>query len=417
MAPRINKMTAPKLVVDDRPKAKVFREKVGAKEFELAEARLDVFEDVTLWDKNPRLQPFIPGTGVESEEELEQHLTRTRGYAGLATSIKELGQMEPVYVWRRDETGKYLIIEGATRITVLRDLARRNTGKPEFDRWRFVTAKVLPADFSFEDRAILLATIHVRGTGVRQWERYTQAKFVYDTVTDRTGQRALMSLSRLAEHMGKSVSWASRLRDAYEFARKYVEYVDSDEAEREAVARFSILEEISKTSGFGPKVKDYQSDEGEKLRADVFDMVQNEVFKEYRDARHMQKFFEDKEKWALLKTHERHVANRLAIDINAGSTSVKGKIEHLQGQIERTLDKNSDALTEEDLDHLQAATAFLEGRLHGGSPFRFRLRRLSQALANASLNDVRSVTDEELNQIDVGLADARGRLQKFGRGS
>ena len=112
--------------VDDKPKAKVFREKIGNKEFELREERLDVLNDVTLWPNNPRLLPKLADGGfVQSEDSLENYLRGTNGYAPLAKSIADIGQMEPIYAWKREDQQKYLVLEGATRVTILRDLARK----------------------------------------------------------------------------------------------------------------------------------------------------------------------------------------------------------------------------------------------------------------------------------------------------
>jgi hypothetical protein len=110
--------------VDDTPKAKVFREKIGDKEYELKEEKLDVFENVVLWSGNPRLLPHLAEfSSIGSEEELENYLRQSSGYGPLAKSIADIGQMEPVYAWRGDGQPKCLIIEGATRVTILRDLA------------------------------------------------------------------------------------------------------------------------------------------------------------------------------------------------------------------------------------------------------------------------------------------------------
>ena len=92
--------------VDATPKAKFFRERIGTTEYELREEKLDVLSDVTLWDRNPRLIPLITD-GIESEEQLEVHLKRTPGYDALAKSIADIGQLEPVYVWKRDDQEKY----------------------------------------------------------------------------------------------------------------------------------------------------------------------------------------------------------------------------------------------------------------------------------------------------------------------
>lgn len=90
--------------VDDTPKAKFFREKIGDKEYELQEEKLDVLDELRLWDGNPRLLPYLAeASGIQSEEDLENHLKRTNGYGPLAKSIADIGQMEPVYAWKREE--------------------------------------------------------------------------------------------------------------------------------------------------------------------------------------------------------------------------------------------------------------------------------------------------------------------------
>jgi hypothetical protein len=289
-------MTVAPATAVDQPKPKLFREKIGNQEYQLEERKLDVLDEVALWTGNPRLQEFIPTGEFPTEEELEHHLQKARGYEGLARSIADIGQMEPVYAWRRDGNGKYLVFEGATRVTILRDLARKRKGQPDEMRFRRAVALILPEDFSEEQRVVLLARIHVRGSGVRAWGRYIEAKFIHDTVVDTPGRKALMSISQLAEYMGKSVSWVSRLKDAYEFAKRFVEYIDDPkEGQRLAVKYFSTLEEIAKSTGFGARVRDYDNREADTLRSEVFEMVRNDVFKEYRDARFMKQFFDDPE--------------------------------------------------------------------------------------------------------------------------
>ena len=52
----------------------------------------------------------------------------------------------------------------------------------------------------------------------------------------------------------------------------------------------STLEEISKSTGFGPKVREYGKHDADQLRNEVFQMVRAGVFQEYRDARFMKDF-------------------------------------------------------------------------------------------------------------------------------
>ena len=192
--------------------------------------------------------------------------------------MTDMGQMEPIYVWKRTDMKKYLVLEGSTRVTILRELSPAERGTPADGRHRKVRAKVLPATFPMDHRVILLARIHVRGSGVRSWGRYVEAKFIYDATTGTGGQGPTLSISDLASWMGKSPSWVSRLRDAYVFALQFVNHVDTADVHKQAAEKFSVLEEIIKSSGFGPRLKGGAPDT-EVLRGEVFDMVSAGVFK------------------------------------------------------------------------------------------------------------------------------------------
>src|SRR5688572_17709743 len=82
---------------DHAPQPRIFIEKIGDRELELREESLDVFKDVTLWEKNPRLRPQLPATGTfNSETEVEAALQKSPGYIPLQKSIDDIGQLEPV---------------------------------------------------------------------------------------------------------------------------------------------------------------------------------------------------------------------------------------------------------------------------------------------------------------------------------
>jgi hypothetical protein len=399
--------------MDHKPPPKVFRERIGNQEYDLEEHKLDVFDELTLWNQNPRLMATVGNTGSRSEAELEAALKTTNGYGDLAKSIAELGQMEPIYVWRPNEDSKYLVLEGATRVTILRELDRVRQGRPDQGKFRTVKAKVLPPTFSEEERVILLARIHVRGSGVRSWGRYIEAQFVYEAVVGKNGHRPLMTAQALATHMLKSVSWVSRLKDAYEFAQKYVEFDDTDTAHGTALKEFSTLEEISKSPKIGSLVKDYDNPQWDELRADVFGMVRNEVFKEYRDARFMREYHDDPEKWALLKAGEKHSAHQLANDLRAGSTSLKVKIDALPGQIERAITRDPDALNDEDIETLRKAIRQVEVvRAPGVEQFRLRLREATGVLESAALKDIKAVQPDDFENLKVAFEDFEVRLNK-----
>ena len=395
---------------DDAPSALKFRERIGSQEYHLPEARLDIHDQVRLWTDNPRLLPYRAPGQLEDEEELEDLLKDTGGYSTLRSSIRDLGQMEPIYVWRRNaRQPKYLVIEGATRLTVLRELWTRSEGQADRDKYRYVTAKVLPEEFTDKERAILLAQIHVRGTGVRNWSRYVQAKFIFERVE---GDPPLLTLTEMASHMGKSTSWASRLRDAYRFAKQFVEWVDTPDGDKLATQQFSTLEEISKSTGFGPRVR-ATDEQGEKLRGEVFDMVKHDVFKEYRDARYMAKYFEDPEKWSRLRSNEKHAAHELYNEIRAGQTGVKSRVRALYGQLERALHQKAATFDQEDVNSLQDCADLLAGHVAGGiGPFRIRLNQFITALFDAPLGEVVSITPGEYERLEKGLDDLKLRLDR-----
>jgi hypothetical protein len=223
-----------------------------------------------------------------------------------------------------------------------------------------------------------------------------------------------MTMADLARHMGKSVSWVSRLKDAYQFAQKFVDYLDSDDAPRIAAEQFSTLEEIAKSASVGPMVRDYRNDEHEPLRRDVFDMVKNGVFTEYRDARFMKEYHDDSEKWALLKQGEKGIASKLATDIKAGNTSLKAKLAALPNQLERALERDPEALNDADAEALRAATKTVEAILNPGvDRFRLDLNTFTTILESASLADVKSVQRDDLARFDEALQDFRERFAKY----
>jgi hypothetical protein len=401
---------------DTTPKPRTLVERIGGKDWYLEERELDVLDEVTLWSGNPRLLPYLAGAAgvAASEEDLEAALQNTSGYDTLRRSIQLIGQMTSIYVWRKEEDHAYLVFEGATRVAILRELARARANGPEATRFRKVKAYVLPPDFGEVERVILLARIHVRGSGVRSWGRYIEAKFIHDNVTSQNGRTELMSVSDMARHMEKSISWVQRLRDAYEFGRHFVEHLDSEDAYKAAVREFSVLEEISKAALIGPRLRDYKNTEYDSLRGEVFDMVKNEVFSEYRDARFMKDFYEDPEKWAQLKSGEKGIAKRLAAEVNVSSSGVKAKIAAIEQQLQRTLDRNDDhGLAEDDIEALQRAQALIHQHLHPGvRPFRMALHLVTKALSEASLADVKALKAEEVASLMEAVSYFSGLVDK-----
>ena len=399
--------------VDTTPKPRTYLEKIGDTSFDLVEAQLDISKDVTLWHANPRLLPYLANENFASEEEIEAAIQTTAGYDTLRKSIDQLGQLEPIYVWRPDEHSKYIVFEGATRVTILRDLKRKNMSGAKAGRFNLVRAKILPPHFTETERVILLARIHVRGSGVRSWGRYVEAKFIYDNVE---GDKAVMTATQMATHMGKSLPWVTRLRDAYKFAQQFVTYLDDGvEAEKLAAQKFSVLEEISKAQGIGPWLRDYDNPAYDALREEVFEMVRNNVFKEYRDARFLKQFYDDPEKWATLKAGDEHAATRLAAEVKHSATSLKTKISSLEGAIERATQRDDHDLDDDDIDHLRRAMGAIQQAIHGGADsFRLELKYVTLFLSGATMANIKALPAAEREAFEEAVGFFNMLTEKYG---
>jgi hypothetical protein len=396
--------------------SRTYFERIGNADWELHEELLDVENEVALWADNPRLETWTPAAGVHSEADLEAALQQTGGYDTLKKSIDDLGQMEPIYVWRPNEGAKYLVLEGATRVSILRQLDRKYTSGLKQGTFRRVKAKVLPPNFGDKERAILLARIHVRGSGVRAWGRYIEAKFIYETVAGTQGHPPLMNQAQMAQYMEKSESWVNRLKHAYEFALQFVEYVDDDHAEKLAAVNFSILEEVSKAKIIGSQLREYTNSAHDGLRQEVFDMVRNEVFKEYRDARFLKEFHDDPDKWEQLKSGGKHIASRLAMEVKSNAGSPKAKISSIPQMVRRSIDRGETDFGDEDVDALQQAMDLIGDQIHQGiRPFRVSLKKMTRLLTEASMADVKALSPDELVEFNEALGYFHDLVTKHGR--
>ena len=401
---------------DATPKPRSYIEKIGNLEWILEEALLDVNTEVSLWPDNPRLQAVLPVAGAHAEADLEAALQRTNGYDNLKKSIYDLGQMEPVYAWRPNESSKYLVLEGATRVSILRELDRKYTSGLKEGMFRHVKAKILPSHFGAKERAILLARIHVRGSGVRAWGRYIEAKFIYETVTGKGGNLPLMNQAQMAQAMEKSESWVNRLKTAYEFALKFVEYIDDDNAERLAAEHFSTLEELSKAKVIGSQLREFDNPTHDNLRHEVFDMVRNDAFKEYRDARFLKEFHDDPDKWEQLKSGEKHIASRLAMEVKTNSNSPQAKISSIPQLVRRSIERGEASFGDDDIESLQSAIDFISDQIHEGiRPFRVALKKMTNWLSEASMADAKSLSPEELSGFREALEYFDGLVAKHGK--
>lgn len=399
--------------IDMTPAPVYHQERIGDTTWKFEQASLNVFDELRLWHENPRILPDLPPGDYHDEAELEAALVNSKGYEALHRSISDMGQLDPIYVWRKDsESEKYIVLEGSTRVTILRDLARKNmTGKKagKYDR---ALVKILPPEFSEKERAILLAKIHVRGDGVRAWRRHTQAKFIYDYVE---GDKKLMSVTEMAGYMGKSVAWVQRLRDAYGFSLKFRDHFDDDDILKTAMDEFSTLEEISKVTGIGPQLREFDNPKYDQLRDEVFKMVRNGVFSEYRDARFLKQFHDDQDKWTQLKGGEKGIARQLALELKQNGNSVKAKIAALEASVDRALASGDHGLDDEDATHLTNAALRIRQDIHVGvDRFRLALKDVARVFDGVTKADVQTINKSDLDELRSAISYFDGLVQNYG---
>src|SRR5690606_26583520 len=118
--------------------------------------------------------------------------------------------------------------------------------------------------------------------------------------------------------------------------------------------------------GIGPHLRDFDNKAYDELRQEVFDMVRNEVFKEYRDARFLKEFYDDEDAWAQLKSGTKHIAHTLAQQTQDRSNSPKAKIAAIPQVVRRALERADDGFDDEDVTSLQQAIDLIEDKVHEG---------------------------------------------------
>jgi hypothetical protein len=130
----------------------------------------------------------------------------------------------------------------------------------------------------------------------------------------------------------------------------------------------------------------------------------------------LKEFYDDPEKWEQLKSGEKHVASRLALEIKSNSSSVKAKIEALAQQVKRSLDRDEGDLGEEEVAMLHKAAGEIEEQMHPGvRPFRVHLRKFTNSLAEASMADMKALDPGEVAEFREALDYFNQLFEKHGR--
>jgi hypothetical protein len=243
-------------------------------------------DEIKLWDGNPRIRHLLSGLpqypGEEDLISLIQRVQRT-AYNNLYKDIERFGQQEPVFLRTTDPDGHIetaTALEGNTRVAILKQLRVKHPANPKY---QLVQAYVLPASFSENDLAILMANFHVKGTLRNQWDRYQIGAFLYDEIE----VKKRFTQQDMAASMGKSPSWVSQRLTVFKFVLDFQDELQGTydlsegDAEAETNDKFSLVEEAWKVKRFRDRIEDPNTDAKETL----FRWVHQNKFKDHRAIR------------------------------------------------------------------------------------------------------------------------------------
>jgi len=132
--------------------------------------------------ENPRIgyyQDTMKGRGKEaSQKEIMQAIKfgDIEGYRSLLENI-ESSKCLLYEIWVYPSTtheGKYVIVDGNTRVTIFTDLHKKY---PEDPTWMTIPAKVLPSDQ--EGRAVDFIRLTTHLQGINNWQSYDRARYIH----------------------------------------------------------------------------------------------------------------------------------------------------------------------------------------------------------------------------------------------
>lgn len=201
--------------------------------------------DIVLDVRNPRIAPWIETvTGTPSEDWIllalgkhsgddEEHSNAT-SYSSLKESIRAGGGiMQPITVSQRDD-GKYVVIEGNTRVAIYLELA--SDGVP--GHWGAIPAIVRSGSDEKTEHAIRLQAHLV---GPRPWRPYAKAKYLHDLQ-----QHQKLSTDEIQAICGGG----GRRREIEEYIQAYKDivefYIPALDGEPVDASRFSAFVELQK---------------------------------------------------------------------------------------------------------------------------------------------------------------------------
>ena len=182
-----------------------------------SELKIISVEEIILDKENPRLAFAKIEKEVKAwtDKSMSEEIKETYVFNNLLNSIQEYGVMDPI--WVQDlGNGKYTVIEGNMRVTVLKELITNNTNPPPGIDYNTVKAHVVSKETEKKDIDAQKAVLQ---TGKNPWGPFNEAAHIYDLFWKHKS-----TIDEIAVMLGRSVTSISHEIDNFKIYKEFIEF-------------------------------------------------------------------------------------------------------------------------------------------------------------------------------------------------
>ena len=211
-------------------------------------ARIPV-DEIILDDSNPRIKHYLEMYTVLNEEHMllalgagaedEGGTTALGSYERLKHSIQASGGIIQSIIVKPLDDGRYLCIEGNTRVAIYRQLRNEDKASGQSgETWKYIPALV--SDQMDEEEAHKIR-LQVHLVGNRPWDAYSKAKYLRELIEDYK-----MPMEELVSYCGGSKNDVLQSINAYVDMENHYRPVIDDVDGAFDPSRFSAFVELQK---------------------------------------------------------------------------------------------------------------------------------------------------------------------------
>lgn len=182
-----------------------------------ADLKLLSIEDIHLDVENPRIRQCLECYTQVTAEAISLALKdngdgdAASSFRTLRDSIKESGGIIHPILVNQETDGRYVVIEGNTRVQIYKDFQEKGTP----GNWSQIPALIYQGLSEIEKHSIRLQSHLV---GPRDWDPYSKAKYLYQlSVIDQLPMHAIINMC------GGNANEISKSIDAYDYMKSYYE--------------------------------------------------------------------------------------------------------------------------------------------------------------------------------------------------